>query len=936
MPCPPEEQLIRLVDGKLSAAEAEAVRAHLEGCVSCRAAVGAFVKDYHPAPVPAAATAPAAHADLAQAPTKALPPHAPTAIGPFTVLALIGAGGMGEVYRARDARLGRDVAIKVLPARVRTEPEWLLRFQRETRVIGQLNHPNVLSVYDVGSSAGAPYVVTELLEGETLRHRLVGQGPLPPALALRMARDLAEGLAAAHKKGIVHRDLKPENIFLTSDGRVKILDFGLAKQSAWRESPGETDLNTRSGAILGTVGYMAPEQVRGRPADARADVFCVGAVLYEMLTGKRAFSGESEIEAMHAILTDEPPPIPPSPDLPVGALTVLRRCLEKDAERRYPSAAELALELTALTSTPSGLSTLPLYAARPRLGFAVLGGAVLLATAVAAGVVWRGRSSGPAAAAEVTRRRITDAEGAAAVNHVGLSPDGKLAVYVDWRGQVHVVVTATGEAHELPLKTDTSNAVFLADGVTVAAEVCPAGETDCRLALVSAFGGQPTEVARLPAGYLAALGSDRLLVMDQKEDSIWVCSTRGQDRRRLYRAPPGGRVNNLETAPGAATVAVYDQLEKQLRFISTRDGALTGVIDDLPSLSESGMVWSGDRRFLYAVVEGNVLTHVYEVPIGAGGEVAGPARRVYTFDGRIELGAASADGHQVVYVRRERRFESYVAALSARDLGPPARLSSDLFDDVPYGWSPDGKSVLLGSTRPSSVAVVLAPANGAPPTTLADGVRPVLAPDGLNVLFMRDRAVGTDNHTTLFAVPLAGGPPTELVDLGQAPADVTDWLSCPLPPSTRPCLLAVARERDVHHTLLDPHTGKRTPVPTLPEGPEWTTRISPAGDAVVRSPDRSRVEVIQIDDGRRTEIAHETCLIHRVAWAPDGRSVLASCVHPALSPSYLLRYDLDSGARTVLAETPFVFTRLAVAPDGQRLAYSVNAIGGTMWIAEGL
>src|SRR5262249_32276670 len=231
--------------------------------------------------------------------------------GPYEVVGLIGSGGMGEVYRARDERLKRDVAIKVLPSLFSQDRDRLRRFEQEARAAGGLNHPNILAIHDMGSREGAPYVVSELLEGDTLRMRLVS-GALPVRKAIDYAIQIARGLAAAHEKGIVHRDLKPENLFITKDGRVKILDFGLAKvtrpESAAARAGGSAPppAGTEPGIVMGTVGYISPEQVRGQSADARSDIFSFGAILYEMLSGKRAFQGSSPVETMSAILREDP------------------------------------------------------------------------------------------------------------------------------------------------------------------------------------------------------------------------------------------------------------------------------------------------------------------------------------------------------------------------------------------------------------------------------------------------------------------------------------------------------------------------------------------------------------------------------------------------------------------------------------------------------
>jgi len=283
-----------------------------------------------------------------------------THLGPYEIVGQIGAGGMGEVWKAKDTRLGRDVAIKVLPAAFAEEPERLKRFEQEARMVAALSHPNVLAIFDVGTHEGSPYLVSELLKGGTLRERLSG-GPLPVAKALDIAIQVARGLAAAHDKGIIHRDLKPENIFLTHDA-VKILDFGLAKQAPVIQPGSQSELPTRDfrnatqqGAILGTVGYMSPEQVRGEAVDARSDLFALGVVIYEMLSGRQAFRGRTQADTLSAILREEPPELDAGLKVPPLLERVLRSCLSKEVEGRFHSAHDLAFALQSAmeAGTPS-------------------------------------------------------------------------------------------------------------------------------------------------------------------------------------------------------------------------------------------------------------------------------------------------------------------------------------------------------------------------------------------------------------------------------------------------------------------------------------------------------------------------------------------------------------------------------------------------------
>ena len=315
-----------------------------------------------------------------------------TKLDSYEVIGLLGAGGMGEVYRARDPVLKREVAIKILPSFVSQDPDRLRRFEQEAQAAAALNHPNILAVYQFGVFQGAPYLVSELLEGHTLRH-LLQHGPMPVRKAIDHGVQIAHGLAAAHEKGIVHRDLKPENLFLTKDGRVKILDFGLAKlMQPQPDSGGDAPTQTKGtdpGMVMGTAGYMSPEQVRGQPVDHRTDIFAFGAILYEMLAGKRAFQRSTSAETMTAILNDDPPSISQIVQTtPPGLQRVVHRCLEKSPEQRFHSASDLAFALEALSDSGSAPAAAPPRGSRARWLWAAMIGFVAIMIAVLI-VLWR-------------------------------------------------------------------------------------------------------------------------------------------------------------------------------------------------------------------------------------------------------------------------------------------------------------------------------------------------------------------------------------------------------------------------------------------------------------------------------------------------------------------------------------------------------------------
>src|SRR5215813_1606217 len=398
-----------------------------------------------------------------------------TKLGEYEVVGLLGSGGMGEVYRARDTRLARDVAIKVLPSFYSNDPDRLRRFEQEARAAAALNHPNILAVHQLGSYNGAPYLVEELLEGETLRGQLQ-RGRLTVRKAIDYGVQIVRGLAAAHEKGIVHRDLKPENLFVTKDGRVKILDFGLAKlmppQPGSKQSAPTLDDQTEEGMVMGTVGYMAPEQVRAQTADHRTDIFAFGTILYEVLTGKRAFQKPTSVETMNAILNEEPPAISLLVStIPLPLQRIVQRCLEKNPEQRFQSASDLAFGLEALSDS-GGSSTTVLAQPRKlsRNWIYPATAIVVVLAALLAIFQFRTRSSVVPTTDWVQITNLPDS-----VSQPALSPDGRMLAFLrgpnTFAGQSELYVELLPDGEMTQLTRDATfkmSPAFSPDGSRIA------------------------------------------------------------------------------------------------------------------------------------------------------------------------------------------------------------------------------------------------------------------------------------------------------------------------------------------------------------------------------------------------------------------------------------------------------------------------------------
>ena len=472
-----------------------------------------------------------------------------TKLGPYEIVSLLGAGGMGEVYRARDTRLGRDIAIKVLPEGLANDADRLRRFEQEARTIAALNHPNILGIHDIGVHDGAPFLVSEFLEGQTLREALVS-GPLPVRRAIEYALGIAEALAGAHDKGIVHRDVKPENVFVTRDGRIKVLDFGLAKLVRPEESHETavtlTSPGTLPGMVMGTVGYMSPEQVRGEPSDARSDIFSFGAVLYEMLTGKRAFKRETSAETMTAILREEPLALNDAGwQGPLEPQRILARCLEKNVARRFQSASDLAFAIESLSGTSTTQRSTATRVSRPTSRRAwlpwVIAAALLLGTAVWEMVRPAAAPANPLEKAHFTR--VTDFESVEAA----ISPDGRFVAFIsDHDGPFDVWLTQVGTGRLInltqgkagPLPGPLRSVGFSGDGSEI---WVGGGDVGMRLRLMPLTGGTPRNFLGEETANLAWSPDGERIVYHTfgNGDPMFVADRTGANALRIFGDQPG-------------------------------------------------------------------------------------------------------------------------------------------------------------------------------------------------------------------------------------------------------------------------------------------------------------------------------------------------------------------------------------------------------------
>ncbi|MGA2920824.1 MAG: protein kinase [Candidatus Sulfotelmatobacter sp.] len=789
-----------------------------------------------------------------------------TKLGPYEIVSLVGAGGMGEVYRARDSRLKREVAIKVLPQALSLDADRLRRFEQEALATAALNHPNILAVFDIGTNEGSPYVVSELLEGETLRDRL-RSGPVVVRKALDYALQIAHGLAAAHEKGIIHRDLKPENLFLTKDGRVKILDFGLAKltQPDPSKAGAHTSLPTmtqatEAGVVMGTAGYMSPEQVRGAAVDPRSDIFSFGAILYEMISGKRAFHRETAADTMSAILKEDPADLSATNRNVSPALErIVQHCLEKNPEQRFHSASDIAFDLEHLTGVSStGAKVTAVASAPPRSKLLLpIAGALAIALVMLALGWWLGRGSGRAPQAEY--KQITFRTGS--MGNARFTPDGSIVYSASWDGgedQLYLSRTDDPGARELGLK----DAELLS--------ISKSGELAIRLNTVR-YGGYSRSgtLARLPLS-----GGTPREVLENVQDADW--SANGDSMAVVRYVPENshwrleypigkvlfdsiGWISDPKISPDGNRVAFADHENQG----GDDEGSVAVIGADgkdkekkLSSGWESleGIVWSpaGDEIWFTSSDSGSALN-----PRAV--TLSGKLRTITNVPGGVWL--EDMRNGTALMVRHQER-------IGIRGLGPGEKEERELGW---FGWSlprdisQDGRKVLFeeeGNGGGPNYTVFLRDTDGSPPAKIGEGLAGAISPDGKWVITR----------------PAKGGPlslvPTGAGETKTLTHDAVDYGTVRFFPEGKHLLASgIENGHGRRDYLIDLSNGDSKPI--TPEGVAGVN-LAPDGRSTAGLGPDGKWGIWPLDGGGVHPIPGLDSKYYIAGWFPDGISVYAA------------------------------------------------------------
>jgi len=925
----------------------------------------------------------------------------------YRVLEVLGGGGMGVVYKAEDLKLGRPVALKFLPEELASDSAARRRFELEARSASAPNHPNICTVYSVEEYEGQPFLSMELLQGQSLRDLIVSVTPGTPRLGLTQLLDLAiqitAGLEAAHKQGIIHRDIKPANIFVTSEGQAKILDFGLAKSSLAGsaaidpptsdhlenrrsdESKHEVESLTaaspflsRTGAAMGTAGYMSPEQVRGEKLDARTDLFSFGLVLYETATGKRAFSGDSGPQLRDTILTQMPSPARQvNPEIPAKLAKIVHRALEKDREARYQSASQIRGDLEDLRReiAPSKRKR---WLAMAAAGVFI----VLVATAV-----WYVNRELPSSAAlpQIKLRQLTTSSRENAVRSGAISPDGKYLAYTD-RAGMHLQLIATGETRTIPqpeeVKGDSVEWMlgpglpWFPDGTRFLALLKPLGlsveqvsSQDSSIWIVSVLGGPPHKIrdeavfdAVSPDGSLIAFETSRGK-FGQRE--IWLMGPNGENARKLYGTDESSGIGGLQWSPDAQRVVYVktDEAKQTLVGGDSNGGPVTAIASPFDVKNVEEFVWMPDGRMIYNFFEegfSSTTCNLSQIRFGSRGEFVGKPQRITNLPAVCNARfSVTADSKHLVFLESTGHASVYVADIQASGtrIVNPSRLTLDDAWNNPAAWTADGTAVFFYSNRSgaeglfqqslgrdtaerlspiaegkaSAVSGCLSEGSFLFYGTIQGGSCTCLSPEGSWIIYGTVKG-GSPSPGKLMRVPVAGAFPQLIMT-----ANFVGGPRCARSPAT---LCAIAeRSADRHQlvfTAFDPVAGRGRKLAEIAADAtadyEWD--LSPDGTRIAILRDREgKIEILELNGRAQHEITVKGwSVLTTLAWAADGNSLFVSSF--VERGSVLLNADLQGNASLLWEDKGGVSTYAVPSPDGRHLAMQGFTEDANLWMME--
>ena len=858
-----------------------------------------------------------------------------TTVANFRILDPLGEGGMGVVYEAEDMRLGRKVALKFLPARVAANAGALGRFQAEARAASALNHPNICTIYSVQDPDGEPFIEMERLEGETLRERLK-RGPLDAGGVMTLARQILDGLDAAHAKGIVHRDLTPGNVFCTERG-VKILDFGIATLESAPEA---------AGAVMGTAGYMSPEQARGEPVDARTDLFSLGALLYEMATGEVAFPGASAAAIRQAVLDADPiPPRRVNPALSAALGRVILTALRKDRDRRYQRAADMRADLEAIE---------PLAAHRWRM---LAAAAAILAVAVvgAAAYAWWPAGDEILDDASLRLRQITHHTSEHNVDSGVISPDGRSVAYSDSRG-IHILEIETGERRQVPQSEPSPisatwdlSAGWLPDGTGFVANLqAAAGVAGTSVWMVGATG--PPRRIRDAAEALPVSPDGRIVFrVDAGEGpGVWLMEKDGESARPLFGGETGAIADVVWSPDGRRVAYLRPDANGVLTIIETRgvgEAPAMTIFRAAESEVIRAIAWLRDGRLLYSLSRSEMATSAGTLPCThwqmrldtrTGAALGAARRRAGWLPQCVGPLSVSADGRRVLFMRSSMQDAIHVAGLDPGAGLSARRLTFTEGRNIPSGWTRDSRSIVYVSDGAGQEALVRQSVDAHTPQPITGGPGIMgaarLTPDGASVLYLT-RPAFSGGVIRLMRVPIEGGPSREVIT-GHF---VDGGARCALPPATL-CAFAELAAGGQHlvFTGIDLPNTRGRELARIDAGPHGDYRWALAPDGASIAVLDTRTPTIQILSlaGLRShniEVAGGGTLGY-VSWASDGVGLIVPRVDA--DAATLLSVDLQGRTRVLWQQPGALDISGIPSPDGRRLAIWIRNRNANLWLAE--